>query len=316
MAKNTSDEIGTLSVGNIVTVATSLYKSNFKRYFQVSLRSTKWILAILFSALGVTIIARVIYVLTKSWLLVSLPTLVWSVFSLYCLAKYLTNRAVISRLAYQQLIDLPETIADSTEKLVPLNWKFLRLSVWILICLLVVILLSGLLFFFTIGMMGIIIPKQYLANRDIFVSLLVTVIVLGLFVIWMLIIVRYYSYWFIAQLALAIEPNISAKRSMQRSKQLSITATGRVQLVMLIVFIITLPLTFSSGAISMVGQVLTSNVFNSTSDNNRILGGGLVFVGFILTIASELFVIPFWQAAKAVIYYDLKNSQEGRDLVL
>jgi hypothetical protein len=315
MAKNPPDSIGTLSVGNIVTAAISLYKSNFKRYFQVSLRSTKWILAILFSALGATIIGATIYSVTKSWLFVSPAILAWSVFALYCLAKYLTNRAIISRLVYQELIDSPETVTDATEKLAPLNWKFLRLSLWIVICLFIVISLSGILFFFTIGMMGIIIPKQYLVNRDIFVSLIVTVIVLGLFAIWMLTIVRYYSYWFIAELALAIESNISAKRSMKRSKELSIT-TGRVQLVILIAFVMTLPLTFSSSTVSIVGQVLTTNFFNSASDSNRILGGGLIFLGFVLSIVIELFVVPLWQAIKAVIYYDLKNSREGRDLVL
>jgi MFS family permease len=263
----------------------------------------------------VTIIGAIIYGLTKSWLFVSPAILAWSIFSLYCLAKYLTNRAIISRLAYQELIDRPETIADATEKLVPLNWKFLILSLWIFICLSIVIFLSGLLFLFAIGMMGII-GKQYLENRNIIIALLVTVIFLCLFCLWMFTIVRYYSYWFVAELALAIEPNISAKRSMQRSKQLSIAATGRVQLVVLIAFVITLPLTFLSGSISTIGQVLTTNVLNSASDSNRVLGGGLVFLGFVLSVAIELLVVPFWQATKAAIYYDLQNSREGRDLVL
>jgi MFS family permease len=315
MAKNTPDSLGTLSVGNIVTAATSLYKSNFKRYFQVSLRSTKWILAIFFSAFGATIIGAIIYGVTKSWLFVATGILGWLFFSLYCLAKYLTNRAIISRLVYQELIDSPETVSEATQELIPLNWKLLRLSLWIVICLSIVIFLSGLLFFFTIVMIGII-GKEYLDNRNILVASIVTIIVLGLFGIWMLTIVRYYSYWFVAELALAIEPNLSAKRSMKRSKELSIAATGRVQLAILIAFVITFPLTFFSSAISIVGQVLTSNIFNSASDSNRVLGGGLIFLGFVLTIAIELLVVPFWQAIKAVIYYDLKNSREGRDLVL
>jgi MFS family permease len=316
MAKNPPDSLATLSVGNIVTAATSLYKSNFKRYFQVSLRSTKWILAILFSALGMTIVGAIIYGVTKSWLFVFLTTLAWSVFTLYCLAKYLTNRAIISRLVYQELIDSPETVTDATKKLAPLNWKFLRLSLWIVICLFIIIFLTGILFFFTVGMMGIIIPKQYLANRDILVSLIITIIVLGLFAIWILTIVRYYSYWFVAELALAIESNISAKRSMKRSKELSIASTGRVQLVILIAIVITLPLTLFSSTVSTIGQLLSSNFFNSVSNSNRALGGGLIFLGFVMSIVTELFIVPFWQAIKAVIYYDLKNSREGRDLVL
>jgi hypothetical protein len=187
---------------------------------------------------------------------------------------------------------------------------------WIVICLSIVIFLSGLLFFFAVGMIGIIIPKEYLVPSNIIVALAVTFVVIGLFCLWMFTIVRYYSYWFVAELALAIEPNTSAKRSMQRSKQLSISATGRVQLVVFVAFVITLPLTFLSGAVSTIGQVLTTSIFNSVNDNNRLLGGGLVLIGFILSIAIELLVVPFWQATKAVIYYDLQNSREGRDLFL
>ena len=60
MAKNNYDPVGTLSIGNVVTTSITLYKSNFKRYFQVSLRATCWLLAILLVFLVAAVAAVVL----------------------------------------------------------------------------------------------------------------------------------------------------------------------------------------------------------------------------------------------------------------
>ena len=128
MAKNNYDPVGTLSIGNVVTTSITLYKSNFKRYFQVSLRATGWLLAILLVILVATLAGVGLYVATNSWL-VLIPVVVGGIVgTLYCSAKYATDRAVICRLAYQELIDTPETVAVATQKLIPRTWAFLRLT--------------------------------------------------------------------------------------------------------------------------------------------------------------------------------------------
>ena len=131
MAKNNYDPVGTLSIGNVVTTSITLYKSNFKRYFQVSLRATGWLLAILLVILIAGLVGVGLYAATNSWL-VLIPVVVGGIVgTLYCSAKYATDRAVICRLAYQELIDTPETVAVATQKLIPRTWAFLRLT-WLI----------------------------------------------------------------------------------------------------------------------------------------------------------------------------------------
>ena len=65
MAKNNYDPVGTLSIGNVVTTSITLYKSNFKRYFQVSLRATGWLLAIVLVILVAGLIGGGLYAVTN-----------------------------------------------------------------------------------------------------------------------------------------------------------------------------------------------------------------------------------------------------------
>ena len=39
-------------------------------------------------------------------------------------------------------------------------------------------------------------------------------------------------------------------------------------------------------------------------------------LGFIIGLLSNILILPFWQAVKAVIYYDLRSRQEGLGLQL
>ena len=66
---------------------------------------------------------------------------------------------------------------------------------------------------------------------------------------------------------------------------------------------------------SIVGQVMASPALNPT-EAAKLTGNTLVAVGSLLGLASELFIMPFWQVIKAVIYYDLRNRREGSDLVI
>jgi hypothetical protein len=36
----------------------------------------------------------------------------------------------------------------------------------------------------------------------------------------------------------------------------------------------------------------------------------------LISTIGDLFVMPFWQVIKAIIYYDLRNRQEGNDLII
>lgn len=316
MAKDNSDLVGTLSIGNVITTGTTLYKSNFKRYFQVSLRATGWGLAIVASAVAATILGGILFGITSQWLVTIPVALGWIGVTLYFLAKYSMQRAVICRLAYQELIGAPETIQVATQNLQPRTWAFLGLS-WLLgLYLSLVAMISSTVL--SIGLFAVVWLLMYglkLSADTFVVSLSIGLLAIGLFLVWIAILVRYYSYWFVAELPLAIESNVSANFSIGRSKRLTTTAVGRVILIITVAFLMTIPINLIGNMPSFIGQIMVSPEI-STDPTAQIIGGGLILIGFILNLLGEIFVMPFWQAMKAIIYYDLRNRREGGDLII
>ncbi len=314
MKKSTSDPVGTLTVGNVVSASTTLYKSNFKRYFQVSLRAVGWGIAIGLSVLGFITFGAVLFGLTNSFALVIPLGLAWIAVVLYCSAKYATNRGVIARLAYQELIDRPETIAAATQALTPRTWGFFRLS-WLISFSLALVAIVGYLASAMVAGVGTYLLGSLSLMNNPLITLLAVFSLIALFCGWIFMIIRYYSYWFVAELPMAVESTNSASVSMRRSRELSNTAVGRLQLIIFIALLITMPISTISNIPSIIGQVMANPLLNP-SETNKLVGNTLVTGGFFVAMASELFVMPFWQAIKAVIYYDLRNRREGSDLIL
>jgi hypothetical protein len=314
MPKSSADPVGTLTVGNVISASVTLYKSNFKRYFQVSLRATAWVIAMVLAAVVLTFIGGILYGVTNSFL-IALPLGVIGIgVILYCLARYATDRAVIARLAYQELIDRPETISTATQALTPRSWGFLRLA-WLLgLYIFLVAFIGYILLAIGIGVCAGIIGAFKLTSNPVALGLGV-IVSIGLVLLFIFTIVRYYSYWFIAELPLAIELTNSARFSMRRSKELSRNMVRRLQVIIVIAILITLPISVIGNAPSLIGQFM-ANPTLSPDLATQSKGNMLMFGGFFVGVASELIVVPFWQAIKAVIYYDLRNRREGSDLVI
>jgi hypothetical protein len=314
MAKNNYDPVGTLSIGNVVTTSITLYKSNFKRYFQVSLRATGWLLAILLVILIAGLIGVGLYTVTNSPL-VAIPVVVGGIVgTLYCSAKYATDRAVICRLAYQELIDAPETVAVATQKLIPQTWGFLRLTWLISLYFSLIAIVAYIVLIIAVVIVGAIIMYGLKLTAEspftiIIISLAVIVGILLLFGI----LIRYYAYWFVAELPLAVEQTKSANASIARSKQLISTAVGRVVLIVTIAFLMMIPINTLGNGPSLIGQVMVSA---STDLATQAIGGALILGGLVLNLISELFIMPFWQIIKSIVYYDLRNRREGGDLTI
>jgi hypothetical protein len=322
MAKNNFDPVGTLSIGNVVTTSTILYKSNFKSYFQVSLRATGWLLAIVLVIFGAALIGGILYGITNSWLVAIPVGIGWMIGTLYCSAKYATDRAVICRLAYQELIDVPETVAVATNQLNPRTWGFLRLSWLVSFYISLVAIIAGIVLTIAVLIITeVVMSGLKLPTENAFTSIIICLSVIGAFCLWMLVLVRCYAYWFVAELPLAVEQTRfsggeappTANASIARSQQLISTAVGRVILIVTIAFLMTIPINTIGNSPSLIGQVMVSA---STDLATQTIGGILIIGGVLLNLLSELFIMPFWQIIKAIVYYDLRNRREGGDLII
>jgi hypothetical protein len=316
MAKNILDPIGTLSVGNVVTTGTILYKSNFKRYFQISLRATGWWLAIIVATFGLIMSGSLLFFATRSWWGIVPFTLAWIALNIYFLAKYATDRAIICRLAYQELINAPETVDAATRQLLPNMWGFLRISLLVGLYLLIIGAIGYIAIAIIAGFAVYSFTSQILSiGSNFWIYTVMGLSILGLVLTWIAIIMRYYATWFVAELPLAIESTRSANFSIRRSRRLCGVAIRRIVTIITIAFIITLPINIITSVPSFIGQIMTSPV-TSPDPSTQLIGGGLVLVGILLSLIVELFLMPLWQAVKAVVYYDLRNRFEGSDLVI
>ncbi len=298
MRKSASDPIGTLSVGNVVNAAISLYKSNFRDYFAVSLRSVSWLVLAILGIIPIVILASVF----NNIGLTVLAVVAWLVLLVFCLAKYATNRGIISRLAYQQLINQPETVTSATLELANSHWKFLGLILWLGLFYFAAVIVTYLALILSIGL-GVLVGTQM--PNPVGYTLAAIIIIAGVLgSIWLL--MRFYSYFFIAELPIAVENCPGGLDSIGRSRQLSAPFISRILVIVLIAFLITLPLNILANVPSFaaIGQM----------NSNPGAYATLQVVSTILSLLLELFLVPFWQAIKSVIYFDLRSRREGSDL--
>jgi hypothetical protein len=311
MRKSSSDPIGTLSVGNVVSTAVTLYKSNFRDYFSLALRSVGWLFL---GFLGIALVSGAIAV--NNAVLTLLVTIAWLVFFCFCLGKSMVSRAVISRLAYQQLANQPETKLEASRRLAPKPWKFLRLALWLGLFLVGVFILAYLALL-AIGGLGVFLGTQISGWIG---ELIAGIFILGAIAVFLWLILSFYSQWFVAELPLALDDRLEALESIGRSRQLSKPFVVRIQFIVLVAFLITLPLTALANAPTIAYYVMLMNqIVQAGVDPTAIqaMSGNLLILqiaGLVLGFLVELFVVPFWQAIKSVVFFDVQSRREGADL--
>ena len=259
----------------------------------------------------------ILFGITKSWLSAIPVGVGWVVVTFYFLAKYFTARAVICRLAYQELANAPETVAVATRNLLPRMWGFLRLSWLVSLYLFLVALVSyiGLIIVISI-LVAVLVYGLKFPAPNIAVSLALGLLAIVLILLWFGLLIRYYAYWFVAELPMAIESTTSANFSISQSRQLSAIAANKVAAIIAVAFLVTLPISLLGNIPSFIGQFMTSSWAGSIDPSTQAIASLLMFGGSILSLIGELFVMPFWQTIKAIVYYDLRNRREGSDLII
>ena len=220
----------------------------------------------------------------------------WIFVPVYGWAKFAMISGMLSRLAFKQLIDEPETVPQARAKVKARLWSFLGVSFSVGIRIFGVYLGGALLVGIIVGVMAAI-----AAPLAVIVG-----IVLGLGFIFALI--WFVSRWFVAEVPLAVENALTGGQSVDRSWNLTEKSVGRIQIVAFIGFLVTLPITALTGYLPDI--LLTA--FAPDIAANPLLR----LIIFVLSLAGGVVLMPFWQIIKAVVYYDLRSRQEGLDLEL
>ena len=265
---SSSGQTGPLSVGNIVSASLRIYRDHFKSYFGLAFVATLWLLV---------------------------PIYGW--------AKYSAILALISRLAFGEVREKPETISDARREVNPRMWRFLGAGILTFLIYIGVYVAGSI----AIAILAAGAAAIFGQNSVAIAALLVVVTVIALLIIY----IRIISRLLIVELPLAMENNIGARSAIGRSWELTKGSVGRIQWIVFVGILVSLPIT-------IVVQLLTASVQTVL---RAVLGAesGIFFLVYyllilLLSFGSGALVTPFWQAMKAIIYYDLRSRKEGLGL--
>lgn len=266
---------GSLSVGNVVSAGLRIYRDHFKLYFGLAINA-----------------------------------LLWSLIPIYGWAKNYQIQAMISRQVYKQLVDKPEPFSTTRSHVKQRFWSYWVAQILIgLISFGVYILLSSLLriIVFVPALSLGIISNSNSGASTIFLILDIVARLIGIIIyVWC------YSHFFIAELPLAIESNMNSTNSIGRSWELTKPFIIRIQVIILVASLITLPIVL----LTLVPVFFLIPFFSTSSSPDMVLASLFLMglLGIILGIVGSTLMMPFWQGIKAVIYYDIRSRQEGLGL--
>jgi hypothetical protein len=291
-----------LNIGNVINAGLLLYRSHLKPYLDIAFRGVLWFLlptvALVPIAIAFATIANGGTVFPVVWLFIPVAI----VLLCYSAAQYLLNSGVLARVAFQELVNQPEAISIARKTLQPKLWKFFWLAVLSSILIGAVYgmlaLAGGIAMFVVIGALSLVLGPVIPA---ILGGLLLVVLVLG-GLSW------FYSRLIVAEVILAIEENVDVGQSLGRSWELSQTSSVRIQGVILVAFLVTLPLLLITNYLPSLFLLRLE-----TGSTEYVV---VYIISLIASFAAWIVQLPFWQAVKAVLYYDLRNRREGFGLQL
>jgi hypothetical protein len=266
-----------LSLGNVITAGIRIYRSHLKDYF-----------------------------------LLALKAYVWSLVPVYGWAKSYALSALISRLTFGELVNQPESISSGQRFVNSRLWQFL--IAMLLVLLLAMGIVIGIVVVFAIfGALSTVLVGGFnqQANIGVYLILGLLAMIIGILaligVVWILIRLS------LVDVPLAIEDNVDGTSTIARSWELTKGYVWRIFLISFVGFLITLPIQIVVQIISTIVQL----IFTPLLEQNSGLFGIMMFVIILaLSIVSGAVILPFWQAIKAVIYYDLRSRREGLGLKL
>jgi len=278
-----------LSIGNVVNVSLQIYRSRLRLYFKLALAAHLWLLV-----------------------------------PLYGWAKFYAISAVISHLSFCDLIGQPESVSSASRHI---NRRLLLSFITGILVLLITflgMLLSALLFTIIIFLLSIAIigigVKVFLVQGNalesladwlfIVISILFSLII-PLGALW------FYSRLFITDLQLTHEKT-SLLTPIKQSWKLTKGFIAHLQGIIAISFLISLPILIITWiSCPFLFELIFPRILPPELWSDSLVASLVAYLFLILvSLVSGVITMPFWQAIKAVAYYDIRCRRESFDLKL
>ncbi len=311
---NSSQPMQPLSVVKVLSAALRLYRDNHKAYLKIAFQAALWSLLPLFSLLIIIALFVILFTIASlnnlsslNWGLLGILLLVipgWIVFVVYCSSKYLVNAALLSRLAFSQLINKPETIQEGRKNIQKL-WQFLGLQFIVNLILsffsLALSIFQGLIFEFPASKIegGASNLLRLMGNFCYFLGY-----------VWI------YARFFIPEVSLGIEQELDPVKAISRSWKLSQGFSWHILLIITVTFLMTIPVYLLSSIPLIMLLVFISPFLQESTFSPAILIGfwtsiaGAIVSTILIFSFLNIAALPLWQSIKGIIYYDLRSRAE------
>lgn len=295
MSQNSSSlsSMQQLSIGNVVSVSLQLYRVNLKLYLKLSLVAYLWLLV-----------------------------------PLYGWANFLAIYGLISRLAFNELIDSHESVKAASIYVKRRRWSFLLKSTLLIIVLLISLILSFIVTGFCIELisrsqffnfLGIYLVENALVRRNVWIRLVIAlVMLLTIFVALFIPTLWLYSHFFLTDIPLALENKVNFLNTFILSWKLTSQYSFRIQLILLIVGLILGTIETLIYFIDSITILVISKVLNLIASPDISVYSSLIIqlVILIMILLNLAIMMPVLQVIKAVVYYNLRIRREGFGLQL
>ncbi len=312
-SQNSPNPIQPLSVGNVVSAGFRLYRSHLKLYFGIALQATLWQLVPIALIIPLPLL---VYSgqLNSSALGLIIP--IWIVGFVYCWVESIANSAVILRLAFGEVVSQPESAQDARSYIVTRKWRFFMAYIlWFIryMGFILILYISTLIIAVIFGMVfGLIFGGKIQPNHPAAITIFallgfIAILAIVYGIIWFL------SRLFIFDVPLAAEIDISAVKTLDRSWELTKGHVWRIFGISMVALLITIPLQIPAQIAAFGIQETLAKFYPRQSPTFVALS---YILSYLLGLGIGVFVLPFWQSIKAVVYCDLRSRREGLGLQL
>lgn len=300
----TNNSLDPLTIGNTINTAFRLYRDRFQTYVFFAVRACLWSLLPLVLQL---ILSQLLYqtITPEQGSDIGLRLFLFPI-QIFSAAKYLFNGAVISRLAFQDIIYQPETAGQAEKKVKPKMWRLWWMQV------LIGLLGAAIILAITLSLMLV----SFIPILGVLLILLAS-FCLPFFFLWLS--ARIY----IAELPLVIEDDLGSWQAIKRGWHLTKNSAWRIVGVTVIASLLIIPVYLLSGALASIPFWVNFSSFYSSfesvedwqtlTENPLFFQQMAMFYYGLITVfvLLNILLVPFWQSLKSVIYNHLLDQKKN-----
>jgi hypothetical protein len=300
----TNNSIAPLTIGNTINTAFRLYRDRFPTYVFFAVRACLWSL---FPLVLQLILSQLLYqtITPEQGSDIGLRLFLFPI-QIFSAAKYLFNNAVISRLAFQDIIYQPETAGQAEKKVKPKMWRlwWMQVLIGLLGAAIILAITLSLVLVSFIPILGVLL-------------ILLAFFCLPVFFLWLS--ARIY----IAELPLVIEDNLGSWQAIKRGWHLTKNSAWRIVGVIFIASLLIIPVYLLSGALASIPLWFNFSSFYSSFESvedwetlteNPLFFRQMAMFFYGLTtifLLLNILLVPFWQSLKSVIYNHVLDHKKN-----